>query len=85
LATYGRYALVTWLGERVVADLRRAIYDHILKLSPAFFEVTSSGDILSRLTADTSVLQTLIGSSISVALRNCVLLIGGLVMMLTTS
>lgn len=85
IATYSRYSLVTWLGERVVADLRRAVYNHILKLSPAFFEVTRSGDILSRLSADTSVLQTLIGSSISVALRNCVLLGGGLVMMLTTS
>lgn len=84
-ATYARYSLVTWLGERVVADLRRDIYSHILKLSVAFFEVTRSGDILSRLTADTSILQTLVGSSISVALRNCVLLMGGIVMMLTTS
>jgi ATP-binding cassette subfamily B protein len=85
IATYSRYSLVTWLGERVVADLRRAVYNHILTLSPAFFEVTRSGDILSRLSADTSILQTLIGSSISVALRNCVLLAGGLVMMALTS
>ncbi|HEU0117300.1 MAG TPA: ABC transporter transmembrane domain-containing protein, partial [Alphaproteobacteria bacterium] len=53
VATYCRYSLVTWLGERVVADLRRAIYEHILKLSPAYFEITRSGDILSRLSADT--------------------------------
>jgi ATP-binding cassette subfamily B protein len=84
-ATYARYGLVTWLGERVVADMRRAVYAHILKLSPAFFEVTRSGDILSRLSSDTAILQSLVGSSISVALRNCVLLIGGIVMMLTTS
>ncbi|MDR3449745.1 MAG: ABC transporter transmembrane domain-containing protein [Alphaproteobacteria bacterium] len=84
-ATYARYGLVSWLGERVVADMRRAVYAHILKLSPAFFEVTRSGDILSRLSSDASILQTLIGSSISVALRNCVLLTGGIVMMLTTS
>ncbi|MBV8548312.1 MAG: ATP-binding cassette domain-containing protein [Alphaproteobacteria bacterium] len=85
LATYSRYGLVTWLGERITADLRRVIFAHILRLSPAFFEVTRSGDILSRLTSDISILQTLIGSSISVGLRNVVLLIGGVIMMLTTS
>ena len=84
-ATYARYTLVSWLGERVVGDLRRAAYAHILKLSPAFFEVTRSGDILSRLSSDASILQTVIGSSISQALRNAVLLIGGIIMMLTTS
>ncbi|MDE1901828.1 MAG: ATP-binding cassette domain-containing protein [Alphaproteobacteria bacterium] len=84
-ATYARYGLVSWLGERVVADMRRAVYAHILTLSPAFFEITRSGDILSRLSADTGILQSLVGSSISVALRNCVLLVGGIVMMLTTS
>ena len=85
LATYSRYRLVSWLGERVVADMRRAVYAHILKLSPAFFEVTRSGDILSRLSSDASILQSIIGSSISVALRNMVLLIGGIIMMLSTS
>jgi ATP-binding cassette, subfamily B, bacterial len=84
-STFARYALVTWLGERVVADLRRAIYAHILELSLSFFEVTRAGDILSRLSVDTAVLQSLIGSSVSVALRNCVLLVGGFVMMATTS
>ena len=85
IATYARYGLVAWLGERVVADLRRAAYAHILKLSPAFFEVTRSGDILSRLSSDASILQTVVGSSISMALRNVVLLIGGIAMMLSTS
>lgn len=85
VATYCRYGLVTWLGERITADLRRVIYAHILRLSPAFFEVTRNGDILSRLTSDISILQTLIGSSISVGLRNVVLLLGGISMMLTTS
>ena len=85
VATYGRYTLVSWLGERVVADLRRAAYAHILKLSPAFFEVTRSGDVLSRLSSDASVLQSVVGSTISFALRNCVLLVGGIFMMFTTS
>jgi len=84
-STYVRFSLVSWLGERVVADLRRAIYDHILTLGPGFFEVTRSGDILSRLTADTTILQTVVGSSLSVALRNCILLIGGAAMMMLTS
>ncbi len=85
VSSYARFSLVSWLGERVVADLRRAVYDHILKLSPAFFEVTRSGDILSRLTADTSILQVVVGSSLSMALRNFVLLIGGSVMMMLSS
>lgn len=85
VATYARYTTVSWLGERVVADLRRAVYAHILELSPAFFEVTRAGDILSRLSADASVLQSLIGSTVSVALRNCVLLTGGIILMLATS
>jgi ATP-binding cassette subfamily B protein len=85
VATYARYGLIAWSGERVIADLRRAAYAHILKLSPAFFEVTRSGDILSRLSSDASILQATVGSSISIALRNVVLLVGGIVMMLTTS
>ena len=84
-ASYARYTLVAWLGERVVADMRRAVYAHILKLSPAFFEVTRSGDILSRLSADAAILQSVIGSTFSFALRNTVLLIGGIGMMLSTS
>lgn len=85
LATYARFYLVSWLGERVVADLRRDVYDHLLRQSPAFFEVTSTGEMLSRVTTDTTLLQTVIGSSASVALRNLLLLVGGTVMLLVTS
>jgi ATP-binding cassette subfamily B protein len=84
-STYARFSLVSWLGERVVADLRQKLYDHILKLSPAFFETQRSGDILARISSDTAVLQVLVGSSLSVALRNVLILVGGLVMMLLTS
>lgn len=84
-STYARFSLVSWLGERVVGDLRQQLYNHILKLSPAFFETQRSGDILSRISADTAVLQVLVGSSLSVALRNVLLFAGGLTMMLITS
>jgi ATP-binding cassette subfamily B protein len=85
LATSARYYCVTWLGERIIADLRTAVYDHILSLSPSFFEVTRTGEVLSRLTADTAIIQSAIGSSVSIALRNSVLLIGGVAMLLVTS
>jgi len=85
LATAARYYCVTWLGERIVADIRTAVYDHILGLSPSFFEVTRTGEVLSRLTADTTLIQSAIGSSVSIALRNLVLLVGGLAMLLVTS
>ena len=84
-ATFARYYLVTWLGERVVADLRRAVYGHVLQLSPPFFEVTRPGEVLSRLTTDTEIIQTVVGSSASVALRNLLLLVGGAVLMVVTS
>jgi ATP-binding cassette, subfamily B, bacterial len=84
-----RYYLVTWIGERLAADLRRRVFDHLLDLEPGFFESAShtdrgAGEITSRLTADTSVLQTLFGSSISLALRNLVMLIGAVALMLVT-
>ena len=85
ISTFSRYSLVSWLGERVVSDLRRDLYDHVVKLSPSYFETARTGDILSRLSADTSILQTVIGATISVALRNTVLLVGGVIMMLLTS
>ena len=85
LATFGRFYLVSWVGERVVADIRRAVYDHVLSLSPAFFEVTRVGEILSRLTADTTLLQTVVGSSASMALRNVLLFLGGTIMLAVTS
>ncbi len=84
-AAFGRFFLVSWVGERVVADLRTAAHGHVLKLSPAWFEHTRVGDILSVLTTDTTLLQVVIGSSISIALRNGLMLIGGLVMLLITS
>ena len=59
-ATYARFFLVSWIGERVVADIRRAVYAHVLRLSPAFFEVTRTGEILSRLATDTTLLQQVI-------------------------
>ncbi len=85
LATAARFFCISWIGERVVADLRQAVYDHILSLSPSFFEVTRSGEVISRLTTDTTLIQTAVGSSVSIALRNFVLLIGGVVMLLITS
>ena len=85
LATFARFYLVAWIGERVVADLRRAVFDHVTRLSPGFFEATRTGEVLSRLTADASVLETVVGSSVSVALRNLLLLVGGTAMLLVTS
>nr|WP_247881354.1 ABC transporter transmembrane domain-containing protein [Skermanella sp. TT6] len=84
-STFGRFYLVSWIGERVVADLRRAVFDHVVRLSPAFFESTRTGEILSRLTTDTTVLQVVVGSTVSIALRNLLLLAGGSVMLVITS
>ena len=84
-ATYARFFLVSWIGERVVADIRRAVFDHVLGLSPAFFEVTRVGEVMSRLTTDTTLLQVVIGSSASRVLRNLLLLAGGTVMLVVTS
>ena len=85
LGTFGRYFLVTWIGERVVADLRRAVYSRVLQLSPAFFETRQTGEVLSRLSADAEVIQTVIGSAASVAMRNFLLVIGGLALMAISS
>ncbi len=85
ISTFSRFYLVSWLGERVVADIRRAVFDRIIALSPAYFETTKTGEVLSRLTTDTTLLQTVIGSSVSMALRNALILVGGLVMMAVTS
>jgi len=84
-STFARFSLVAFLGERIVADLRRDLYAHMLKLSPAYFETARSGDILARLTSDSAVLQLVIGSSLSMALRNVVVLVGGVIMMMATS
>jgi ATP-binding cassette subfamily B protein len=80
-----RFYFVTWIGERVVADVRKAVFDNVLSLTPAFFEVTRTGEVISRLTADTTLIQTVVGSSVSVALRNIVTLTGGFVLMFVTS
>lgn len=85
VGTYCRFYLVTWIGEKVVADLRNAVFDRILKLDPGFFEITRTGEILSRLTTDTTLLQSVIGSSASMALRNLLIMIGGLTMMAVTN
>jgi ATP-binding cassette subfamily B protein len=85
LATFGRAFTVAWLGERVAADIRKAVFDNVLRLSPAFYEVTPTGEVLSRLTADTTLLQTIVGSSASMALRNLLLFLGGTVLMAVTS
>ena len=84
-ATFGRYYLVTWLGERVVADLRKAVYDHTIRLSPAFFETTRTGEVLSRLSADATLVQAVVGSTASVALRNLLLFLGGSVLLVISS
>ena len=85
LATATRYYLVSWLGERVAADLRQRVFDHVTKLSPSFFETARTGDILSRMTADVGLLQSLIGSAISMGLRNAITGLGALTMLLLTS
>jgi ATP-binding cassette subfamily B protein len=85
VATYVRFYNVSWIGERVTADLRRRVFDHLLTLSPGFFEVTRTGEVISRLTNDTTMLETVIGSSLSLALRNVVLGIGALILLMLTS
>jgi ATP-binding cassette subfamily B protein len=85
LGTGFRYYLVTRLGERVVADIRRAIFDRMVGMSPAFYERLLTGEVLSRITTDTTLILSVLGSSVSVALRNVLLLAGGLVMLMVTS
>ena len=85
VASSTRFFFVSWLGERITADLRAAVYDHITKLSPAFFEVTRTGEVLSRLTADTTLIKTVVGSSASIALRNAFMFVGSAAMLVYTS
>lgn len=80
-----RYALVTRLGERVVADIRMAVFDRVIGMSPAFYEKLMTGEVLSRITTDTTLILSVIGSSVSIALRNFLIFLGGLVLMLLTS
>ena len=83
--TAARFYMVTWIGERVTTDLRQAVYAHVLRQSPQFFETLKTGEVLSRLTTDTTVIQNAVGSSISMGLRNIVLFTGGLAMLVATS
>ncbi len=80
-----RFYMVTWLGERVTADLRRAVYAHVVRCSPEFFETTATGEVLSRLTTDTTLVQTVVGSSLSLGLRNAVMGGGALLMLIVTN
>jgi ATP-binding cassette subfamily B protein len=84
LFSAGRFYMVSWLGERVTADLRNAVYGHVLKQSPEFFETTQTGEVLSRLSADTTLVQTVVGSSLSMGLRNLVMGVGALGMLVWT-
>ena len=85
LFSAGRFYMVSWLGERVTADLRNAVYSHVLKQSPEFFETTQTGEVLSRLTGDTTLVQTVVGSSLSMGLRNAVMGVGALIMLVYTN
>jgi ATP-binding cassette subfamily B protein len=85
VSTAVRFYFVTWLGERVIADVRKAVFDNVIGMSPSFFEVTRTGEVLSRLTADTTLIQTVVGSSASIAARNLVTFVGGLTLMFVTS
>jgi ATP-binding cassette, subfamily B, bacterial len=85
VVTSCRFYVMSWLGERVVADIRKRVFENVLRQSPAYFETLQTGEVLSRLTSDTTLVQTLVGSSVSIALRSLVMLIGGMTMMLITS
>jgi ATP-binding cassette subfamily B protein len=80
-----RFYMVSWLGERITSDLKSAVYAHVLKQSPAFFEVTQTGEVLSRLSADTTLVQTVVGSSLSMGLRNAVMGLGALALLVWTN
>lgn len=85
LATFARFFFVTYIGEAVISTMRNQIYRHVVGLSPEFFETAKPGDILSRITSDTSLLQVIIGSSLSIALRNFIMLVGGMGLLISTS
>ena len=80
-----RFYMVSWLGERITADLRNAVYAHVVRQSPQFFETTQTGEVLSRLTTDTTLVQTVVGSSLSMGLRNTVMGIGAMAMLIITN
>ena len=83
--TFARFYLVSWIGERVSADIRLAVFNHVITLHPSYFETSGSGDIMSRITTDTTLLQSIIGSSFSMALRSVLMFLGALVMLFATN
>ncbi|MEE4625402.1 ABC transporter transmembrane domain-containing protein [Pseudomonas alliivorans] len=85
IGTFTRFYLVSWIGERVVADLRRSVFDHLIELHPGFYENNRSSEIQSRLTADTTLLQSVIGSSLSMFLRNALMVVGGVILLFVTN
>jgi ATP-binding cassette subfamily B protein len=85
VGTFSRFYLMSWLGERVSADIRKALFNRLVGLHPSYFEENRSGEVMSRLTTDTALLQSIIGSSLSMALRSLLMLIGGLAMLLVTN
>jgi ATP-binding cassette subfamily B protein len=85
VGTFSRFYLMSWLGERVSADIRKAVFNRIVTLHPSYFEENRSGELMSRLTTDTALLQSIVGSSFSMALRSVLMLIGGLVMLMVTN
>ncbi|AXA24326.1 ABC transporter transmembrane domain-containing protein [Pseudomonas putida] len=85
VGTFSRFYLVSWIGERCVADIRSAVFDHLISLHPGFFEDNRSSEIQSRLTADTTLLQSVIGSSLSMFLRNALMVLGGVVLLFVTN
>jgi ATP-binding cassette subfamily B protein len=85
IGTFSRFYLMSWLGERVSADIRQAVFNKIVTLHPSYFEENRSGELMSRLTTDTALLQSIIGSSLSMALRSTLMLMGGIVMLLVTN
>ncbi|MEE4340180.1 ABC transporter transmembrane domain-containing protein [Pseudomonas alliivorans] len=85
VGTFTRFYLVSWIGERVVADLRKRVFDHLIELHPGFYENNRSSEIQSRLTADTTLLQSVIGSSLSMFLRNALMVVGGVILLFVTN
>jgi len=85
IGTFSRFYLMSWIGERVSNDIRKAVFERIVTLHPSYFEENRSGELMSRLTTDTTLLQSIIGSSFSMALRSALMLVGGLVMLLVTN
>ncbi|MBS7660746.1 ATP-binding cassette domain-containing protein [Pseudomonas lalucatii] len=85
IGTFTRFYLVSWIGERFVADIRKRVFNHLIELHPGFYESNRSSEIQSRLTADTTLLQSVIGSSLSMALRNLIMLVGGVVLLIVTN